>query len=141
MRKYFKYFAFLLACTMALTMTACERKTYTSLEEWYADNPSKKLSDTTFTAGSTKASAGVSIEGNVIVYQLNTGAKVFGKGEMTDAIMTAVFDSAFAENQSNNDKLIEQLSADSGIDASLISIRYEVYNRGETTPAYIMTYP
>lgn len=141
MKKQHKRVVFLLICAMLLTMAACERKTYASLEEWYADNPSEKLAKTTFTEGSTKASVGISIEENTIVYKMNLGTKVIGRDELTDKVFIATFDSALAGDKSGNDKLIKQISDKSGIDASLISIRFEIYNPGETKPCYKKTYP
>lgn len=141
MKKQSGFLLFIMTCIILLTMTACGHKSYATLEEWYADNPSKKLDELNFSEGGTKASVGISIEGNVIVYKMNLGTKTIGRGDMMDKVFTAVFDSAFADDKSNNDKVIKQLSSDSGIDASLISIRYEIYNPGESTPCYTKTYP
>lgn len=140
MKKLYKRIVFFVLCAMMLTMSACGRKSYASVEEWYADNPSEKLDQMNFSASSTKASVSISFEGNVIVYKMNLGTKTLGKDDLTDKIFTAAFDSAFSD-QSSNDKVINQISANSGIDASLISIRYEIYNPGETKPCYKKTYP
>lgn len=141
MKKQHKRVVVLLICAMMLTLAACGRKTYTSLEEWYADNPSEKMEKQSFSEESNTASVGISIEGNTIVYKMNLGTKITGRDELTDSIMLLTFDSALAGDKSGNDQLIKQISDKSGIDASLISIRYELYNPGEKKPCYNKTYP
>ena len=46
-----------------------------------------------------------------------------------------------AGTKSSLDAGIAQLAEASGIEASFISVRYEMYNPGEDTPSYTYTYP
>lgn len=130
-----------LICAMIFTMAACGHKSYASLEEWYADNPSEKLEKMNFSEGSSTFSMGLSVEENVLIYKMNYGTRIFGNDELTNKLFTAMFDKAFIEDKERNNKIINQLADKSGIDASLISLRFEIYNPGETKPCYQKTYP
>ena len=141
MKKQASFVTLFMICAMILTMVACGRKSYASLEEWYADNPSEKLEKMNFSEGSSTASMGLSVEENVLVYKMNYGTRIFGNDEMINKIFTATFDKAFIEDEERNNKIIKQLADKSGIDASLISLRFEIYNPGETKPCYQRTYP
>lgn len=141
MKKQARFVTLFLICAVMLTMAACGHKSYASLEEWYADNPSEKLEKMTFSEGSSKASIGFSVEKNVLVYKMNYGTQIFGNDDMINKIFTATFDKAFLEDKERNNQIIKQLADKSGIDASLISLRFEIYNPGETKPRYQRTYP
>lgn len=132
--------ALIMTCVILLTFTACF-KSYATLEEWYADHPSQQISPMKFSANGVSASVELSIEENVVVYKAFMSQKTIGEDPQTDSTYKSYFDSSFTNQQTTFHKMISQLSSESGIDASMISIRYEIYNPGESTPCYSFVYP
>lgn len=76
-------------------------------------------------------------EGNVIVYKLEMYENLFDGGEQMNALIKTTFDSMFEEQRDTYINLIDNVSENCGIDASMISIRIDIYDPTTTNePGY-----
>lgn len=141
MKKFNKLTAIILACAMMLMMAACGSKTYSSLEEWYSDNPAYEK--TMQTMLSSQKADGLSMEfdiqDNSLVYRYIYDQAVFGQSEEIDAAAKELLDSALEQQKSNFTQGIDEIAKASKIDASTISVVLEYYNPGESAPSYSQT--
>lgn len=142
MTKHRKRVVFFLICTMMLMITACEqKKSYATLEEWYADNPLPESEiHSTFYAGSLSGKMDIIIEENELIYKCTMSKKIFGEDEKMDELYTKVIENTFSQQKDEFNKIINDISVISGIDASQISLRYEYYNPGDPVPFYSQSF-
>lgn len=141
MKKLYKSVVIILACAMVLMMAACGRKSYSSLEEWYSDNPTyeKTLQTMLSLQKMESLSMKFSIEENNLVYRYTYNYQVFGLDSLTDAyIRKTIYDGIEAQNSSFT-QTIDNIAKESGIDADSLAVQLEYYNPGETTPGYTHT--
>ena len=140
-----------LAMTLVLTMlvvlslftAGCGKKTYSTLEEFLQDNPAAQSTLDAMSTSDSNGTAKLEVTGNTIVVKTYSNETLFGKDAQLDIQMKAYMDQYFsgADIKKQTDSSISQFAQASGIDASLISVRYEMYNPGASTPSYTYTYP
>lgn len=142
MKKLNKLTATILACAMMLMMAACGSKSYSSLEEWYLDNPAyEKTMQTMLNSQKTEGlSMEFDIKDNNLVYRYIYDNQVFGQSEEIDAAAKEMLDSALEQQKSNFTQGIDEIAKASKIDASTISVVLEYYNPGESTPSYSQSF-
>jgi len=142
MKKHVRIFALVLTLSMML-LTACGgKKTYSTVEEWYDDNPALR---TFINAGIDNAEEdgddlAMIVEDNTLIYSVKLEEKMFGESEEMDATYKAFFDESFEAEKEEYVSIIPDLADMSGVPESSISIRIEIYNPGETTPSYTKTF-
>ena len=126
---------------MAMFVAGCGKK-YATLEEFLNDNPEAKNS-LNASMSSSDGTATLEVSGNTLIMKAYYAEQVWGINEVTDAKLRLQMDKYFEGSsvQSKLSRSIDQVAAGSGIDASLLSARYEFYNPGDTTPSYTYTYP
>ena len=141
MKQFIKSTAIILICTMMLTIVACGFKSYSTVEDWYADNPaSQKSMEAMAKAESTDdLTIEFDVEENKIIYRYIYGEKIFGQSEEIDAAAKRMLDSGIEQSRSTYTQAIDQVAQSSKIDASKISIVLEWYNPGASTPSYSLT--
>lgn len=129
---------------LALFVAGCGRKTYASLEEYVQSNP---IPETFTNMSSSSDGVGIDVKvefsGNTAIAKCTYSETFFGVSAAQDAQLQAALDQAFStESQKGQlDKSIQDFAQASGIDASLITIRYEFYNPNASTPSYSISYP
>lgn len=139
MKQLNKSVAIILICAMMLMLAACEQtKTYATVEEWYADNPPlpEDFTHAVIKEEGLSATMDIFFEGNVMICKGTMSKTIFGEDEKMDEIYFKVLDNVIYKSQTKISDIISTLSVRSGIDASQISVRYEFYNPGATTPSY-----
>lgn len=138
MKQLNKSIAIVLICAMMLTMTACEQKqSYATLEEWYADHPlPEDITHKVIHEEGLSLTRDIIVEGNDVISKGTMSKKIFGEDEKMDEVYFKIADNIAHEEQDNINELIKLLSELSGIAKSQISLRYEFYNPGATTPSY-----
>ena len=137
MKKQTRFLSFFMVCIILFTMTACGQKTYSTLEEWYADNPlPESETHSTYQGDGFSGTIDITIEENELIYKCTLSKKIFGVDAKMDEIYKEYFDKSFSQQQATFNEIINNISSTSGIDASLISLRYEYYNPGDSTPFY-----
>ena len=141
MKKINKSATIILACAMMLMIVACGSKSYSTVEEWYADNPaSQKSMEAMAKAESTDdLTIEFDIKENKIIYRYIYGVKIFGQSEEIDAAAKRMLDSGIEQSRSTYIQAINQVAQSSKIDASKISVVLEWYNPGASTPSYSLT--
>ncbi len=137
MKKIQKLTVLILALAMALSMAGCSSKTYSSLEEWYADN---SMFDSTIQSMMNSEMEGGSVEfaveDNSIVYRYKFDEQTFGLNSDVDTAIKQTLDSNLETQRSTFTQLIDEFAKSSKIDVSAISVKLEYYNPGATTPSF-----
>lgn len=141
MKKHVKIFALVLALSLML-LTGCSfNKTYSTVEEWYNDNPVfSTIINTAISANADGEEISMLIVDNTIVYSLVLEEKVFGENAELDALYKQEFDKALEEDKDTYIDLIPDIADLSGVPESSISVRIELFNPNEVTPSYTKTF-
>ncbi len=141
MKKHLCVFASLLALSM-IFMTGCGKKSYSTVEEWYDDNPTlhASINAEIENADENGETSAMIIEGNTLIYSIKLEEKAFGESEEYDAICKAYFDETFEADKEEYVSIIPDLADLSGVPESSISVRIEIYNPDESTPSYTKTF-
>lgn len=135
-------FAFVLLITVCLFLVGCGRK-YANLEEYIQSNPMPDaFTDMSVSSEDIHISMDLSVSENTVIMKMQADRAIFGEDENINSKIRAGMDRYFATEDATAslNSGIDQLAEASGIDASLIAVRYEMYNLGESTPAYVFTY-
>lgn len=142
MKKYTRIFALVFTLSVML-LTACGgKKTYSTVEEWYDDNPALR---TFINAGIENAEESgddlaMVIEDNTLIYSVVLEEKMFGESDEMDKLYKQFFDESFEAEKDEYVSIIPDLADLSGIPESSISVKIEIYNPGESTPSYTKTF-
>ncbi len=139
MKKFTRLTALVLTAAMLLLTTGCMSKTYASAEEWYLDNPGLSDSMQAMSTGSNGASIEFDIKGNDVIYRYRFNQVLFGQNEATDQLLKSALDKDIESQREVFTNIIDMVSKDSGVDASLISVRLEYYNQGADSPGHTQT--
>lgn len=131
----------LLTLVMLFVMAGCGKKTYASVEEWYTADPS--------TAAIVNSSLGSSMDGgtvsmeikeNTITCRIEMDEAMFGLDADMDAIYKEALDDAFSQDEESIKSYIDEMAAETGVDAGKITVTYAVYNPGEDAPSYSISF-
>lgn len=141
MVKQHKRVTIILTCVMMLMMAACSSKSYSTVEEWYADNPAAQESMKSMMEDESTKELTIEfdVKENQLIYRYIYGEKIFGRSEEIDAAAKKMLDSGIEQTRSTHIQAIDQIARSSKIDASKISIVMEWYNPGANTPGYSLT--
>lgn len=137
MKKYAKISAIIMMFAVILIMTGCGKKTYSSLEDWYNSNPAMaKVLDTMVNKDMEGGKMSIDIKENVIIYRLDMDEAIFGISEDMDNAYKQALDGELEKEHATYVGVIDDVAKASGISASKITLRYEIYNPGASTPGY-----
>lgn len=141
MKQLNKLTAIILICAIMLMMAACSSKSYSSVEEWYADNPvSQKAMEAMLKNQNTDGlTIEFEIKENVLIYRYIYDKKIFGQSEEIDKAAKEMLDSSVNQSISGFTQGIDEIAQSTQIDASKISIVLEWYNPGASKPSYSRT--
>lgn len=142
MVKQHKQVAIIMICALMLILTACSSKSYSTVEEWYADNPvaQKAMEAMMKNQNGDGLTVEFDIKGNDLIYRYIYDEKIFGQSEEIDKAIKATLDSGIEKSKSSFNQNIDEIAKTTKIDASNISIIFEWYNPGASTPSYSRTY-
>lgn len=141
MKQLNKSTAIILVCVMMLMMAACGSKSYSTVEEWYADNPAaqKSMKAMVEDESTKELTIEFDVKENQLIYRYIYGEKIFGQSEEIDVAAKKMLDSGIEQTRSTHIQAIDQIARSSKIDAGKISIVMEWYNPGASTPGYSLT--
>ncbi|MDE6015460.1 MAG: hypothetical protein K2H41_07180 [Acetatifactor sp.] len=141
MKRNAKVTVLLFTLALLFVMAGCGKKTYATVGEWYDDNPAAAAAITrAINASGNGESMTIAIEENNIIYRIVMDEETFGSSEEMDAFYAQVFDEMLSADEASIKKNIDAIAQDTGVDASKITIIYEVYNPGASTPGYTKSF-
>lgn len=110
------------------------------MEDWYKENREEFAAiEDEANAGSTDGKLTIYCEGNVSVYKLEMYDNLFDGGEEMNALIKTKFDSMFEEQRDTYINLIDNVSENCGIDASMISVHIDIFDPTTTDkPGYFI---
>ncbi len=131
----------LLTLALLFVMSGCGKKTYATVEEWYNADP-KTAAIVNASLGSSMDGATVSMEikENNITCRIEMDEAMFGLDEQMDAAYKEALDEAFSQDEASVKSYIDEIAAETGVDAAKISVTYAVYNPGESAPGYSISF-
>lgn len=123
-------------------LTGCGQK-YSSLEEYSRHSPlPDDFTQTDLSGDGIHLTLELSVSGNTVIMKMYADKTIFSNDPAVNATVSEAMDRYFADEKlrsSMNDG-IDRLALSSGIDASQITVRYEIYNPGADTPSYSYSY-
>lgn len=141
MKKSSKVTVVLFTLALLFMMAGCGKKTYASVEEWYNADP-KTAAIVNASLGSSMDGATVSmvIKENNITCKIEMDEAMFGQDPEVDAVYKEALDEAFSQDEDSVKSYIDEMAAETGVDASKITVTYAVHNPGESTPGYSISF-
>lgn len=137
MKRNTKVTVLLFTLALLFVMAGCGKKTYATVEEWYDDNPAVSATLTrAINSNGDSENISIAIEDNNIIYRTVMDEAIFGLTKETDVMYTQVFDNILSKGEASLKSNIDEIAQSTGVDASKITIIYEVYNPGASTPGY-----
>ncbi|MBR1703013.1 MAG: hypothetical protein IJ716_13870 [Lachnospiraceae bacterium] len=130
----------LLLMMISVFIIGCGSKKYASLEEYVKSNPSVQA-ELDKTLSSSDGTGKSEISGNTIIMKMYYKEQAWGLDASIDSQLKSLMDQYFDKASATLDQSISQIAQESGVDASLISFRYEYYNPNAESPSYTYTYP
>lgn len=127
---------------MCVFMISCSQK-YSTLEEYLQSNPMPDtFTNMTLNGGDINMSMNPEVSENMIILKMVSDRTIFGEDESVNAGIRNELDQYFnsADAQSSLNASIDRLAAASGLDATLISVRYEMYNPDSGICSYSYLY-
>ena len=137
-----KHFVAILFVMAYLFMIGCGQK-YTNLEEYLQANPMPDAFTEIFMSGDNVSfTMDMEVSQNTIIMKMLSDKAIFSSDASINAKIKAAMDEYFNTDsaKASLDSGIDRFAEASGIDASLISVRYDMYNPGESIPSYSYTY-
>lgn len=137
MKKYAKISAIIMVFAVMFVLAGCGKKTYATVEDWYAANPAMAgFLDVMMNQDMEGGKISVDIKENVIIYRLDMDEAIFGISQEMDTAYKNALDGELEKEHDTYVGVIDDVAKTSGVSASKITLRYEIYNPGATTPGY-----
>lgn len=141
MKRNAKVTVILFTLALLFVMAGCGKKTYATVEEWYDDNPAAAAAITrAINASGSGEGMSIAIEKNNIIYRIVMEEETFGLSPEKDSLYAQLYDSMLSADEASIKKNIDAIAQDTGVDAGEITIIYEVYNPGASTPGYTKSF-
>lgn len=141
MKKNTKVAVVLFTFALLFVMAGCGKKTYASVEEWYnADPKTSAMVNSAIGSSMDGATVSMEIKENSITCRIEMDEAMFGLDPEVDALYKSTLDDAFSQDEDSVKAYIDEMASATGVDASKITVTYAVYNPGESTPGYSISF-